>query len=118
MDKYEDELEFLDSLVDHLRTLPVKDNIRVLVPERLAQFQAAYRAMERVANAMGGTIFSELRGNEGWGSLTVEAKELILDRELPFPTELTFASNFEVYPLANGKIRLAAMFYGLTKSIV
>lgn len=116
MEHHEEEFAALDALVEYLKTLP-PGGPRILVPERMEQFVAAYRAAKRMTSATEGTICSELRENEGWASFTVETPELVWGRGDPLPPELMWASNLEIYPLTNGNLRLSAMFYGLTRAI-
>lgn len=113
----ESKFETLDALIEYLHTLPHSTSPRILIPERMIQFQAAYRALAKTAKKLEGTIHSKVSENEGWGSITIETDTLIWGQGLPFPTELLSASNLEVYPLVNGNLRLSVMFYGLTKNI-
>lgn len=116
MEHHEEEFAALDALAEYLKTLP-PGSPRILAPERMTQFMTAYRVAERMARSAGGTICSELRENEGWASLTLEAPELVWDRGDPFPPELMWASNLEIYPITNGNLRLSAMFYGVTRAM-
>ncbi len=51
------------------------------------------------------------------GSIMVEGHSIEITNTEWFCKAVALADNFEVYPLVNGKLRMAFTFYNLTKSI-
>lgn len=51
------------------------------------------------------------------GTITIEAGEMWFCSAAWFRAALSFASNAEIYPLVNGKVRMTISYYGLTKPI-
>ena len=47
------------------------------------------------------------------GSVSVEGKSLEFDDPMRFARAAEFASNVEIYPLANDRVRLTFTFHGL-----
>lgn len=118
MDKEElrEDFEVVDMLVEHLRGLP-REGAWILNPRRLVQFHRAERVLRRAAEKQMGQLTAEVRENEGWACLRLEAPGLTWDSDCPLPAEVAFANNMDIYPLANGNIRFDMMFYGLTQSL-
>lgn len=83
---------------------------------RLQQVNFTYLVAKYLAKSIpGSTVTYKL--NEPFktiGSVTIEAPALRFSKLEWFARAAEFASNTEVYPLANGNIRLTFGFYGLT----
>lgn len=111
------EYEGLDALIEHIQALPCRDRVRIISPRRIAQFVMARDALTRVAEEVDGTLSLETREDEGWGVIRLEAADLGWSRGCYFPSELLLVDNFEIYPLANGSLRMSAMFLDLTEDV-
>lgn len=62
----ESKFETLDALIECLHTLPHSTSPRILIPERMIQFRAAYRALAKTTKVLRGTIRCKVSENEGW----------------------------------------------------
>lgn len=90
----------------------------VVVP-RLKQMEFAYAVMKYLVRDLPGCSLSYKLHEpfKSFGSITVEAKELYFIKREWFARAAEFASNLEVYPLTNGRVRLSMGFWGLAKPI-
>ena len=90
----------------------------VVIP-RLKQMEFAYAVMKYLVRDLPGCSLSYKLHEpfKSFGSITVEAKELYFIKREWFARAAEFASNLEVYPLTNGRVRLSMGFLGLAKPI-
>ena len=51
---------------------------------------------------------------QSMGYVTIEGSEIVFKKALWLSRLAEFASNFEIYPLKNGRLRLTYTFHGLT----
>ena len=88
----------------------------VVIP-RLKQMEFAYAVMKYLVRDLPGCSLSYKLHEpfKSFGSITVEAKELYFIKREWFARAAEFASNLEVYPLTNGRVRLSMGFLGLAK---
>jgi len=117
----DDELEaMLDEFIDNMKDEILGDESRttVLNPVRMQQLQFAYAALKYITRDTEAEIFYKLyEPFKTMGSVTAEARLLEFDKPEWFARVAEFASNTEVYPLANGNARLTFTFHGLTAPI-
>ena len=92
--------------------------VQALVPERYREVLQAKAALDLLL-VQNGTDLSrlELRPLFGSASVSAEMEELVVSDPALFQKITEKASNFEIYPLLNGKMRLALVFYGVMKAI-
>ncbi len=114
--KKKKQLEEFDALVAYMKTLP-RSTARIVVPERMYQFQTACRTAEELAEETDATFDAELREMDGYAVIRLESADFIFYHSAAFAEIVHVANNFETYPLKNGKMRLAFMFYGITKCL-
>lgn len=90
----------------------------VVIP-RLKQMEFAYAVMKYLVRDIPGCSLSYKLHEpfKSCGSITVEAKELYFIKREWFARAAEFASNVEIYPLTNGRVRLSMGFWGLAKPI-
>lgn len=109
----------LDEVVQSIGGKIMEEDARLQIANagRMKQMAFTYEVMKNLLN--GQSVSLSYKVNEPFkstGSITVEGKELVFDDTKWFAVASEFADNFEVYPLKNGKIRLAFAFHNLTVS--
>ena len=90
----------------------------ILNPIRFQQMQFSYGAINYLTRNTDAKLTYAL--NEPYmsmGSISVESRSLEFTNALWFCRAAEFASNTEIYPSANGKVRLTMTFHGLARSI-
>ena len=106
-------LEMLAYEMNQPRTL-------ILNPERVRELELAYKAISKIVlstspDAKIECTMSEL--GDGSASISVETDELIVQDIKAFISAAEKADNFEIYPLTNGHLRMAFMFYNVMTEI-
>lgn len=118
--KNKNEMNEMDALIDIIGQWIIRDEEKpgILNPVRLRQVQFANTVMERLTDGTNMKVTHILHQPfKGMGSVCVEGENLeILDCKW-LARAIEFASNAEVYPLSNGKVRLVLTFHGLIKEI-
>lgn len=115
MNRGDPEWEF-DRLVEYIRKLP-RSQLRIIDPIRYSEMEECYQAMRMIAKENDGKLTYEVSPECGFGSIQLESNDLVLYAKRGYSRSLMLADNLEVYPLENGKIRTALMFFGITKAI-
>ena len=115
-DFYDEDFAEVDALIEYLQSLP-RAPILILNPMRLQQMRFSAAMLNKLLRETGNTANIECKQHEAEfsaGVIRVESFDIsIVDME-GFARAAEFASNIEIYPLAENKIRMALMFYGLT----
>lgn len=116
MEKDENFEAFLEMLNFKLE----KQRVQIVNPKRIAEMQSAYNALYGIVKRISPDaklecIMHEL--NIGAGVIRIETDELIVENVSEFIKSIENASNFEIYPLRGGKIKIAIMFYGCLQEI-
>lgn len=129
MDKNEFEIEFnsdeevwemLDNVVVTIGEAVIADESKpaVLNPIKIQQMQFAYGVLKYLTNGTGAKLTYVLNEPfKSMGSISVEGNNLTFTNSEWFARACEFASNTEVYPLVNGKVRLTLTFHGLVRPI-
>jgi hypothetical protein len=129
MDKNEFEIEFLsdeevwamlDNVVVTVGESIMSDESKpaVINPIKIQQMQFAYGVIKYLTKDSNVTVKYALHEPfNSMGSISVEGMSLTFTNSEWFSRAAEFASNTEVYPLANGKVRLTLTFHGLVKPI-
>ena len=86
---------------------------------RLQQMEFAYAVVKYLSKDIPGSRVSYklYEPFKSMGSVSIEAGELAFLKTEWFARAAEFASNTEVYPLANGRVRLTFTFWGIAKPI-
>lgn len=86
---------------------------------RLKQMQLAYKAIERLfASQKGVSVkYSLNKPFNSFGSISVEGAVIDIENAALFGKINLIANNVEIYPLTNGRIRMAFGFHNLTSPI-
>ena len=110
----------MDEIIEKLRPDLEADDakISVLNDDRMRQLEFTYLVMRYLPQGTDAVVSYKL--NEPFktmGSVSVEGKSLEFDNPKWFSRAAEFASNTEVYPLANDRVRLTFTFHGLTKLV-
>ena len=118
MEKNEME-QALDEVVQSFGGKIMEEDARLQIAnaERMKQMAFTYEVLKNLLS--GQNISLTYKVNEPFkstGSITIEGKELVFDDTKWFAVASEFADNFEVYPLRNGKLRMAFAFHNLTVS--
>lgn len=129
MDKNEFEIEFhsdeevwamLDSVVVTVGEAIAVDESKpaVLNPIKIQQMQFSYGVIKYLTQNTDAKMSYALNEPfKSMGSISVEGKNLAFTNSEWFARACEFASNTEVYPLTNGKVRLTLTFHGLVRSV-
>lgn len=129
MDNKEFEIEFqtdeevwemLDNVVVTVGEAIIVDENKpaVLNPIKIQQMQFAYGVLKYLTKDTDAKLTYALNEPfKSMGSITVEGKTLTFTNSEWFARTCEFASNTEVYPLANGKVRMTLTFHGLVRPI-
>lgn len=129
MDKNEFEIEFnsdeevwamLDSVIVTVGGAILEDESRpaIVNPIKIQQMQFAYGVIKYLTkNSDVKLTYALHEPFKSMGSISVEGNNLVFTNSEWFSRAAEFASNLEVYPLANGKVRLTLTFHGLVKPV-
>ena len=129
MDKKEFEIEFhsdeevwamLDNVVVTVgEAIAVDENKpAVLNPIKIQQMQFSYGVIKYLTQNTDAKMSYALNEPfKSMGSISVEGKNLAFTNSEWFARACEFASNTEVYPLTNGKVRLTLTFHGLVRPV-
>ena len=129
MDKNEFEIEFhsdeevwamLDSVVVTVgEAIAVEESKpAVLNPIKIQQMQFSYGVIKYLTQNTDAKMSYALNEPfKSMGSISVEGKNLAFTNSEWFARACEFASNTEVYPLTNGKVRLTLTFHGLVRPV-
>lgn len=104
------------------RLLSVEDaKAAVLNVQRVKEIQFAYEVMRRFFTRDGVSISYHMNEPfKSMGSITLEAESFSFNGPFEatwFSRAVEFASNVEVYPLINGKLRMTLTFHELTYTV-
>ena len=129
MDKNEFEIEFhsdeevwamLDNVVVTVgEAIAVDENKpAVLNPIKIQQMQFSYGVIKYLTQNTDAKMSYALNEPfKSMGSISVEGKNIAFTNSEWFARACEFASNTEVYPLTNGKVRLTLTFHGLVRPV-
>lgn len=96
-----------------------RTRISMLNFSRAQQFAFSYEAAKVLAKATKARASRELpKAGSSLGSVSIEGKDVRFIGGKWFARIGEFADNMEVYPLANGGVRVTFGFYGVTKQLV
>jgi len=90
-----------------------KPHLFIVNSNRMNEFQAAYDVLEKIIHKYSPDAKMEVnmnKFNDGSASIVVETDEIIVYKVEDFISVIQNASNFEIYPLNNGNIRIAIKF--------
>ena len=90
----------------------------VLNPIKIQQMQFSYGVIKYLTQNTDAKMSYALNEPfKSMGSISVEGKNLAFTNSEWFARACEFASNTEVYPLTNGKVRLTLTFHGLVRPV-
>lgn len=107
----------LDGLLDAIgKRIEEEDRqTQVINLPRVKQLEFAFEALKILLKDQDVQITTKLNEPfKSMGSVSVEGKSIVFSRTEWFTRVAKAASNVEVYPLANGKLRMTFTFHGLT----
>lgn len=129
MDKDTFEIEFhsddevwamLDNVVVTVGEAIVADESKpaIIDPIKVQQMQFAYGVLKYLTKNTDAKLSYALHEPfKSMGSISVEGKNLAFANAEWFSRAAEFASNTEVYPLTNGKVRMTLTFHGLVRPV-
>lgn len=129
MDNKEFEIEFqtdeevwemLDNVVVTVGEAIIVDENKpaVLNPIKIQQMQFAYGVLKYLTKDTDAKLTYALNEPfKSMGSISVEGMNLTFTNAEWVARACEFASNTEIYPLANGKVRMTLTFHGLVRPI-
>lgn len=106
----------MDEIVESLKPYIEGDEkkLALLNEDRLKQLEFTYLAMRYLTQGTDAVVTYKLyEPFKTMGSVSVEGKSLEFDDPMRFARAAEFASNIEIYPLANDRVRLTFTFHGL-----
>lgn len=112
---FDSDLDFVDE--DELcEDTGYHTRVQVVDFNRLAEMLGVVRMLRTLLDnsISDGQVKMEIEPESGYGTIQIETDELVFYNPKEFTKIIRSASNFEVYPLTNGKIRVAFMFYDLS----
>ena len=110
----------LEEFLEQLRKYQEQPKIWVVDPVRQTEFMQAYKGISALvlAEEPEANIECEMHEiNIGAGVIRIEADELVVREIQNFCAAISKANNFEIYPLANDKMRMSIMFYNIYKRL-
>lgn len=110
-----------ESFMEYLKELHDKDRISVINPTKLNEFKKAYVCILKTIkdeNSDAKISYKVNLNNAGEGVIVIEADEIIIRNIQYFSQGIKAASNFEIYPLKNGMLRMSITFYGIMIEII
>jgi PDZ domain-containing secreted protein len=108
--------EWIDSVKDEI--LSEDSKVMAINPLKVKQMQFVYAVLKRCAT--GSDVKISYKMNEPFksmGSVSVEGNELVFTEAKWMARAVEFASNVEIYPLADERVRMTFTFHGIAKSI-
>ena len=88
---------------------------QMINPPRIMQMHQAYRAVISMAESEWKVKYSLHFPCVSMGTISVEAEDFIFEKLGMLQQVLKDASNIEIYPLTNGKLKMNITFHGITK---
>lgn len=110
----------MDEIVESLRLDIEADESRTVLlnAARMTQLEFTYLVMRRLTEGRNVSVTYKLyEPFRTMGSVSVEGKSIEFDSPEWFARAAEFASNTDVYPLTDNKVRLTFTFHGLTAPI-
>lgn len=129
MDKDTFEIEFhsddevwamLDNVVVTVGEAIIADESKpaIIDPIKVQQMQFAYGVLKYLTKNTDAKLSYALHEPfKSMGSISVDGKNLAFTNAEWFSRAAEFASNTEVYPLTNGKVRMTLTFHGLVRPV-
>lgn len=108
-----DQFKELDAFIEVLNSMPSKPRNNTLNLKRAKELWMAYKAITEIVLPISPDAKIEYGMHEdGTGSavIRVEADEIIVEDIKTFISGVENASNFEIYPLTNGNIKMGILF--------
>lgn len=109
--------EMLESLTTMVGEQAENDDNRTAIvnPLKIKVVLYTYKVMCYLTTGMSAKVSYELnKPYKSMGSVSVVGKDLVFDKTEWFVAAIKLASNFNVYPKANGTIQMDFTFHGLT----
>ena len=95
-----------------------EQDVATINPIRLYQIQFTYAVMKYLTKNTGARVTYELhKPFRSMGNVSVEGVKWTVTNSMWFSRAAKYASNMEIYPLANGRFRLTFTFHGLVRRI-
>lgn len=112
--------EMIDNVVVTIGEAAMVDEAKpsILNPIKIQQMQFAYGVLKYLTKETDAKLTYLLNEPfKSMGSISIEGKTLSFTNSEWFARAAEFASNTEVYPLTNGKVRMTLTFHGLVRPI-
>ena len=110
-------LDMLDTIVSIVGESAEEEdkNVQMLSANKMRQMQFTNSVLKYLTKGTDAVVSHKLhKPFKSMGSIFVEGKDLTFSQPEWFARAAEFASNVDIYPLTNGKIRMAFTFHGLT----
>lgn len=112
--------EMLDGIVNSVGEMIAVDEAKtsVLVPEKLQKMQFVHGVIKYLTKGTNAKVTYTLHSPfKSMGSIFVEAEEIKFSDVKWFARIMRFADNIDIYPLTNGKVKMAITFHGLVRPV-
>lgn len=116
----EEVTDALDGIVFTVGEAVLEDDNKtaILSENKYKQMQFTYAVLKYLTKGSGASLSYKLHQPfKSMGSITIEGNELTFGNAEWFSRAAEFASNVDIYPLTNGKVRMTFTFHGLTTPI-
>lgn len=115
-----DEFPVVDIIIEGLKEELLKDRTLIINPARLKEMQNAYRTFQKIilASTPDAKIkcgIDELLNSNGF--IEIETDEIVVKSISEFIHGIKNVSNFEIYPLKSGNIKLTITFQNIMVEI-
>lgn len=112
--------EAFDAFVEMLGYELSKPKIHAFNLRRTKELENAYNAISKIVLGISPDAKIECRMHElrdGSASIRIETDEFVVEDIKAFISGVENANNFEIYPIKNGKVRMAIMFQDIMKEV-
>lgn len=110
----------LDGFIEELGKMIAEEEASpsVLSVAKYKQVEFVYECMKYLMRGADANVYYSLfEPVKTMASVSVESESIEISDPLWFSRAVSFASNVEVYPLTNGKLRMTFTFHDITKLI-
>lgn len=112
--------EMLDGIISTVgETVADEDKaVHFLSVNKMRQLQFTEAVLKYLLKNSGATVTHKLHEPfKSMGSVIIEGTDLVFTNQEWFARAAEFASNVDIYPLTNGKVRMAFTFHGLAFTV-
>ena len=105
----------LEEFIEYLRLEFTRETKFTLNPQRQKEFSKAYREIESLlSDCIDARMWCEIGSLiNGYAAIIIECDSIVVREIQTFCDAIKAADNFEIYPIADDKVRMDIMFHGI-----